>query len=216
MPELLEADAIVKYYGMRPVLRGASLRLAGGDFVALLGPNGSGKSTLLRVLSTLSRPDKGALIVCGVDALAHSDQARAYLGVVMHQPLLYGDLTARENLEFHARLHGVAHAAAKVATALDRVQLGARGRDPARTFSRGMTQRLTIARLLMQDARVILLDEPFTGLDTASAASLSGLLTELAREGRAVLMTTHETRGMEGVTRVVRLADGRLAEGGPS
>lgn len=214
MPALLDAESLVKFYGMRPVLRGASLRLTGGDFAALLGPNGSGKSTLLRVLSTLSRPDQGALTVCGVDALAHGDRARAYIGAVMHQPLIYGDLTARENLDFHARLHGVPNASARVAAALDRVQLGARGRDPARTFSRGMTQRLTIARLLMQDARVILLDEPFTGLDIASAAALSALLTELACEGRAVLMATHESRGMEGVTRVLRLADGRLAEDG--
>lgn len=207
---LLTATNITKFYGLRPVLRGASLALDGGEMVAMLGANGSGKSTLLRVLATLARPEKGALNICGIDALAHGDRAREHIGVVMHQSMLYPDLSAKENLMFHARLHAVVDAPARIARALERVSLTARANDPARMFSRGMIQRLTLARVLVQDASLILLDEPFTGLDAASAQNLSILLMELAAGGKAILMTTHETRGMDGVTRVVRLDDGRL------
>ncbi|HQZ23647.1 MAG TPA: heme ABC exporter ATP-binding protein CcmA [Thermoflexales bacterium] len=211
---LLLAQNIVKFYGLRPVLRGASLAVDGGEFVAMLGANGSGKSTLLRVLATLGRPEKGSLEICGVDALAHGDLARQHIGVVMHQSMLYPDLSAKENLMFHARLHGLADAPARVTRALERVNLAARADDPARMFSRGMIQRLTLARVLLQNAQVILLDEPFTGLDAASAQNLSILLMELAAGGKAIVMTTHEQRGMEGVTRVVRLEEGKLTEDG--
>jgi heme exporter protein A len=186
-----------------------SLAVACGEFVAVLGANGAGKTTLLRMLATLSTPTSGALSIDGVDALKHPEQARARIGVVSHQSLVYPDLTAYENLRFHADLHGVD--ASHIETALRRVNLWQRAHDPARTFSRGMIQRLTIARATLHNPALLLLDEPYTGLDQTSAAALSTLLREAAGAGRAVVMTTHEFgRGLEGVTRAVVIREGRI------
>jgi heme exporter protein A len=216
---LLLARGIAKSYGLRPVLRGVSLEVAGGEFVAVLGANGAGKTTLLRILATLSRPDAGSLEVAGADALGHPNQARRRIGFVSHQSLIYGDLTAAENLRLYADLYGVdlgggpSPAAPRIEEALGRVNLATRAHDPARSFSRGMVQRLTIARALLHDPALILLDEPFTGLDQASARALTSLLHELAAGGRALVMTTHEFgRGLEGVTRAALIRGGRIAE----
>jgi heme exporter protein A len=205
----LDARNLTKFFGLRPVLRGVSLTVARGEFVAVLGANGAGKTTLLRMLATLSTPTSGALFVDGVDALKQPERARARIGVVSHQSLVYPDLTAFENLRFHAELHGATHA--RIEDALRRVDLWARAHDPARTFSRGMIQRLTIARATVHDPGLLLLDEPFTGLDQPSAANLSVLLREAAGAGRAVVMTTHEFgRGLDGLTRAVAIRDGRI------
>ncbi|MCS7055466.1 MAG: heme ABC exporter ATP-binding protein CcmA [Thermoflexales bacterium] len=212
MTVLLSAVNIGKLYGLRPVLRGVSLDVARGEFVAILGANGAGKTTLLRILATLARPNGGALTIGGLDALAHPERARALIGLVSHQPLIYPELTARENLEFYGRIYGVPDLAARVETALRRVNLWPRRDDLARTFSRGMIQRLTIARAVLHDPPLLLLDEPFTGLDQASAANLSALLREAALHERAVVMTTHElSRGLDGVTRALILKGGRIA-----
>jgi heme exporter protein A len=206
----LDARNLTKFFGVRPVLRGVSLTVARGEFVAVLGANGAGKTTLLRMLATLSTPTSGALSIDGVDALKQPERARARIGVVSHQSLVYPDLTAFENLRFHADLHGVD--AARIETALRRVNLWQRAHDPARTFSRGMIQRLTIARATLHAPALLLLDEPYTGLDQPSAATLSALLREAAGAGRAVVMTTHEFgRGLEGVTRAVAIREGRIA-----
>jgi len=212
---LLAATQIGKFHGPRPVLRGVSLQVASGEFVALLGANGAGKTTLLRILATLMRPDSGALTIGGVDALAQPNQARAQVGLVSHAPLVYPDLSAQENLWFYGRMHGLKdnELAARAEDALRRANLWLRRNDLARTFSRGMLQRLTIARALLPGPTLLLLDEPFTGLDQASAANLSSLLRELVEQGRAVVMATHELgRGLEGVTRAVILKSGQVCE----
>jgi len=215
MSLLISAHQIGKLYGLRPVLRGVSLQAQGGEFIALLGPNGAGKTTLLRILATLMRPDSGTLTICGSNALAHPDRARAHIGLVAHASLAYADLSAQENLMFYGRLYGIQHAELerRVEDALRRMNLWLRRGDPARTFSRGMLQRLTIARALLHNPPLLLLDEPFTGLDQTSAAHLSGLLRELVGQGRAVIMATHELgRSLDGVTRAVILKGGQVSE----
>jgi heme ABC exporter ATP-binding subunit CcmA len=212
MTTLLDARQLTKFYGLRPILRGVSLTVQSGECLAVLGANGSGKTTLLRMLATLSAPNSGALTIDGVDAIKQPERARAHIGVVSHQSLVYPDLSAFENLRFHAELHGLSDATRRVEDALRRVNLWARAHDPARTFSRGMIQRLTIARATLHDPALLLLDEPFTGLDQPSAATLSGLLREAAGAGRGVIMTTHEFgRGLDGVTRAVVIHGGMIS-----
>lgn len=215
MTLLLTATDIGKLYGMRPVLRGVSLTVAPGEFVAILGANGAGKTTLLRILATLVRPNSGALTIGNIDALAHPDRARALIGVVSHQSLIYPELTARENLEFYGRMYGRSKGddlSPAVEEALRTVNLWQRRDDLARTFSRGMLQRLTIARAILHDPPLLLFDEPFTGLDQTSAANLSALLRATVSSARAVVMTTHElSRGLDGATRALILKGGRVA-----
>jgi heme exporter protein A len=228
---MVEAIELAKFYGMRPVLRNLSLRVERGEFVAILGPNGAGKTTLLRVLATLARPDAGKLTISGVDALENPSRARALIGVVSHQPLVYPDLTAAENLQFYAQMYGIERGRAGsewrlgtnrkspvsslhalVSERLRQVDLLTRAHEPVRAFSRGMVQRLAIARAILHDPPLLLLDEPYTGLDQTSARNLSALLRELAVAGRTVVMTTHEFgRGLEGVTRAVLLKAGRVS-----
>lgn len=220
MNSLLTATNLGKLYGMRPVLKGVSLSVERGEFVAVLGTNGAGKTTLLRILATLARPSAGSLSIAGVDALQHADRARAFIGMVSHQSLIYPDLTARENLEFFGRMYGIgdstsqspiSHLQSQIENVLRRVNLWNRRDDFARTFSRGMIQRLTIARAILHDPPLLLMDEPFTGLDQASAANLSALLRESAMSERAVVMTTHElSRGLDGVTRALILKVGKI------
>jgi heme exporter protein A len=228
MTALLKATNLGKLYGMRPVLKGVSLAVERGEFVAILGANGAGKTTLLRILATLARPSVGELTIGGIDALKHADRARTHIGLVSHQSLIYPDLTARENLAFYGRMYGIAdfgfsisdsstgqsaiqNPKSKIENALRRVNLWNRKDDFARTFSRGMIQRLTIARAILHDPPLLLLDEPFTGLDQSSAANLSALLRETALANRAVIMTTHElTRGLQGVTRALVIKAGRI------
>ncbi len=206
---LLIAEQLTKFYGLRPVLRGISLSVERNECLAVLGANGAGKTTLLRMLTTLSKPNSGTLRIDGIDAVANPDAARARIGVVSHQSLVYPDLTAFENLRFHADLQGVPHAT--IENALRQVDLWPRAHDLARTFSRGMIQRLTIARATLHNPALLLLDEPYTGLDQASAATLSGLLTQAASNGRAIVMTTHEFgRGLDGITRAVVIRNGRI------
>jgi heme exporter protein A len=224
---MLAANDLTKLYGMRPVLRNVSLNIGQGEYIAVLGPNGAGKTTLLRVLATLVRPDSGSLVIGGIDALQQPARSRALIGMVSHQPLVYPDLSAAENLEFYAQLYGVPEESelnlaggqaprtalkSIVEEALRRVDLLSRARDPVRTFSRGMVQRLAIARAILHNPPLLLLDEPYTGLDQVSARSLSALLRDLAIVGRAVIMTTHEFgRGLDTVTRAILIKSGRIS-----
>lgn len=208
---MLDAAGIRKRYGLRPVLRGLNLRVGPGEIVAILGANGAGKSTLLRVLATLLRPEAGTLVIDGIDALARGGDARARIGVVLHHTMVYPELSGRENLRFHAELRGLNDSAARITAALEQVDLIRRADDLARAYSRGMAQRLSLARALLHEPVLLILDEPFTGLDQASAARLSALLADWARAGKAGVMTTHEVgRGMESVTRALTLDGGVL------
>lgn len=203
---------LVKAFGHRAALRGIDLEVEPGEFLALFGPNGAGKTTLIRVIASLTRPTSGRVEVFGSDADRGALETRRRLGLISHEPLLYGDLTADENLRFFGRMYDVADLSARIDTVLERVGLLARRRDPVRTYSRGMVQRLSIARAILHDPGVMLLDEPYTGLDLQAADMLRGVLQDLATAGRTVLLTTHNLeQGLEMCTRIAILHRGRLA-----
>jgi heme exporter protein A len=160
--------------------------------VALLGPNGSGKTTFLRILASLSRPSLGEVSVAGYRLPDQAAAVRARLGVVSHLPLLYGDLTAEENLRFFGRMYGVSNIEHRITEVLEMVGLASRRRDLIRTFSRGMQQRLAIGRAVFHDPDVMLFDEPYTGLDQDASTMLDNVLRSVAAKGRTVVMTSHD------------------------
>jgi heme exporter protein A len=189
---MIAVRKLVKRFGLKTVLRGLDFQVEAGEFVALLGPNGAGKTTFLRILASLSRPSLGDVRIAGYNLPAQASAVRRRLGVVSHLPLLYGDLTAEENLQFYGRMYGVANLERRVREVLELVGLAARRRDLVRTFSRGMQQRLAIGRAVLHDPEVMLFDEPHTGLDQDASAMLDGVLREVAARGRTVVMTSHD------------------------
>lgn len=189
---MITVRKLVKRFGLKPVLRGMDFSVEPGEFVALLGPNGAGKTTFLRILSSLSRPTLGIVSIAGYSLPGQAAAVRRRLGVVSHLPLLYGDLTAEENLRFYARMYNVAGAEKRISAVLDMVGLSSRRRDLVRTFSRGMQQRLAIGRAVLHDPEVMLFDEPHTGLDQDACQMLDTVLREVAARGRTVVMTSHD------------------------
>lgn len=215
---IIETDSLVKAFGLLPVLRGVQLEISRGQFVALLGPNGSGKSTLLRLLAGLSKPTAGHVRIGGWELPDEAMQVRAQIGMVSHKPLLYGELTAYENLDFFAGMYnlpGGEERDERIMNLLERVGLKKRTYDLARTFSRGMQQRLSIARALLHNPDVLLFDEPYTGLDQQAGGTLDSLL-ETAREGgRTIVMATHQLeRAARLSDRVVIISRGKVAHDG--
>ncbi len=190
---MIETRNLTKAFGSKYALRGVDLRVMPGESLVLFGPNGAGKTTLVRILASLSRPTGGSVRIGGLDLSSHADGIRRYLGVVSHAPLLYDSLTAEENLRFFAGLYGLARPEQRIAEMLERVGLYARRGDLVRTYSRGMVQRLAIARALLHDPEVLLLDEPDTGLDPQAAEMLHDLLAELS--GRDTSMGTSPSAG---------------------
>jgi heme exporter protein A len=189
---VLEAEGISRAYGVRRALDGIVLRLAAGDCRLILGPNGAGKSTLLRVLAGLLKPQSGSVRIEGRALSSEEPAVRGRIGFVSHQTFLYDDLTLEENLVFAARLQGVADPRAAAARALDAADLADRAPDRPRDLSRGMQQRAAIARALVHAPPVLLLDEPFTGLDVASADRLRARLLAERAAGRALLIVSHQ------------------------
>lgn len=189
---MISVRKLVKRFGMKPVLRGMDCSVEAGEFVAILGPNGAGKTTFLRILASLSRPTMGSVSIAGFSLPGQAASVRRRLGVVSHLPLLYGDLTAEENLRFYARMYEVDHADQRISAVLDMVGLAARRKDLVRTFSRGMQQRLAIGRAILHDPEVVLFDEPHTGLDQDACQMLDTVLSEVAARGRTVVMTSHD------------------------
>ena len=184
-----------------------------GEIVGLFGPNGAGKSTLLSVVSTLARPTAGAVSYGDAKAAEIGDRLRSRIGVLGHDLYLYSDLTARENLEFFGTLYGVTPLAAKVDAALAAAQLEDRAGDRISSFSRGMRQRLALERALLHAPRLVLLDEPFTGLDESSATRLVERLRALKAAGAIVLMATHDFEHADAlIDRMVCLRDGKARE----
>jgi heme exporter protein A len=194
---LIEVSRLVKRFGPKVVLRNLDFSAAQGEFVALLGPNGAGKTTFLRILASLSSPTLGRVSVAGHELPRQAAVVRQRLGVVSHLPLLYGDLTAEENLAFYARMYGVPDPTRRIREVLELVGLGARRRDLVRTFSRGMQQRLAIGRAILHDPEVLLLDEPHTGLDQDACEMLDRVLQQVAVRGRTVVMTSHDLTRVE-------------------
>ena len=219
MPSLIEIQALVKAYGLLPVLRRLDLSITRGEFVALLGPNGSGKSTLLRLLCGLSRPTSGSILVGGWELPREAAAVRAQIGLVSHKPLVYENLTARENLRFFARLYHLppGEQEERIAAMLERVGLAKRADDLVRTFSRGMLQRLSIGRALLHDPHVILLDEPYTGLDQDAARILDDLLVQAHADGHTLVMSTHEfDRAARLASRILILTRGVIGYDAPT
>ncbi len=191
---------LLKRFGPKIVLQGLDFAVEKGEFVGLLGPNGAGKTTLLRILASLSRPSQGQVQIAGYRLPAQAAQVRRRLGIVSHQPLLYGDLTAEENLWFYGRMYALPDVKPRAEEVLRLVGLHPRRGDLVRTFSRGMKQRLAIGRAVLHDPDVMLFDEPHTGLDQDACAMLDTVLSEIAARGRTVVMTSHD------LTRVADLA----------
>lgn len=189
---MIEVRRLTKRFGLKTVLKDLDFHVQAGEFVALLGPNGAGKTTFLRILASLSRPAMGEIRIAGFRLPQQATAIRHILGVVSHQPLLYGDLTAEENLHFYGKMYGIGLPEKRIREVLDLVGLSLRSRDLVRTFSRGMQQRLAIGRAVLHDPEVMLLDEPHTGLDQDASIMLDGVLREVAARGRTVVMTSHD------------------------
>ena len=208
---LIQVTGVHKRFGRKAVLQGVDLSVNQGEVLALLGANGAGKTTLIRLIAGLDRPDRGQVALGGVLQEQAGHELRRYVGVVSHAPLLYEGLSSLENLHFFARLYDMREPAPRIQAVLRAVDLWHRRYDPVRTYSRGMTQRLAIGRAILHDPPVLLLDEPDTGLDQASAEMLRGLIRQLGGANRAILLTTHNLdRAVEWADRIALLAEGRI------
>lgn len=208
---MIQVRKLVKRFGLKTVLQGMDFEVQPGEFVALLGPNGAGKTTFLRILASLSRPSFGEVRVAGYHLPQQAAAVRARMGVVSHLPLLYGDLTAEENLRFYGRMYGVPNLEARLSEVIEMVGLAARRHDLVRTFSRGMQQRLAIGRAVLHDPEVMLFDEPYTGLDQDASAMLDDVLRNVAARGRTVVMTSHDlARAEDLATRFDVLSRGKI------
>ena len=211
MTVALEIKNLHTSIGDQPILKGINLLIKQGEIHALMGPNGSGKTTLIRILANLIHPTSGEARIAGLNLSKDGAQARTLLGVVLHQSLLYDALTAQENLQFYGRLFNVPLLQKRIEWLLDDVGLYDRRADLVRTFSRGMQQRLSIARALLHDPKILLLDEAFSGLDANAVNLLRRMLARFHDEGRTILMSTHEYKlGMQQATRVAMLVNGAL------
>jgi heme exporter protein A len=207
----VETIDLVRKYGPRRALNGLNLRVPWDQRVAVLGPNGAGKSTLLRVLATLARPTSGRVFLGGLALPAEAAAARRHLGLVAHQTFLYDDLTARENLLFYGRLYGIDDARRRADALLQRFGLADRVDQRVRQLSRGLQQRLALARAILHDPPILLLDEPDTGLDVEGIDLLADLMRDEAGRPRTVLLTTHSPeRALALADRVIVLAEGHL------
>jgi len=190
----IKCTDLTKVFGLRRALDKVSFELPEGAFLSIFGPNGAGKTTLLRILSTLSRPTTGTAQVLGLDLKEKPSDLRAHIGFISHKPLLYLDLSAEENLLLAARLYGVEAPEQRVHELLATVELTSRRHDIVRTFSRGMTQRLSIARALVHDPQVVFLDEPYSGLDPHAVRIFDELLLKIKQRSgtQTFCMVSHD------------------------
>jgi heme exporter protein A len=208
---LVRCDRVTKRFGRKRVLDNVSLTVSAGEVVALLGANGSGKTTLLRIIAGLERPQQGEVWLGPVPLSAADHEIRRYIGVVAHAPLLYDRLTGAENLRFYARMYDLSEPESRIEQLLRTLDLWRRRDDPVRAYSRGMIQRLAIARAILHDPPVLIFDEPDTGLDRESIARLAELIGQLRQAERALLITTHEwERAFDWADRVCELRGGRV------
>ena len=213
----ISAVGLRKDYGDRSVLRGVDVSVPPGQNAVLFGANGAGKTTLLRILAGLARPDAGDVRIAGLRMRRSGGGARSLVGFVGHQTLLYSDLTCRENLIFYAKLYGVRRPEGRIDTVLEQLNLDDRADRRVRTLSHGMQKRLSVARAILHEPNVLLLDEPESGLDAASVTSLGELLADWKSAGKTALLTTHSYEiGQAWADRTLTLDRGRLAEGMPA
>jgi len=209
----LEVNNVWKYYGDFPALRDIALQVAPGSTMALLGRNGAGKTTLLRIVAGLSKASRGSVTIHGSNVRDESTRRR--IGVLGHGISLYDELSAEENLMIFAKLYGVANPKQRVNAMLERTGLERVREGLAREFSRGMRQRLAVARVFLHDPEVLLLDEPFTALDDRAIAVLQSLLRDMSQRGRTIVMSTHQLReALELATHVAMIQRGKLVYAG--
>ena len=207
---VIEAQGVGKRFGIRWVLRGVTLDVARGEVAALLGPNGSGKSTILRILGTLLRPNAGTASVNGLDIVTEASSVRGHIGYLAHTPGLYEDLTARENLQFAARMLGLQNGIAD--SSLERVGLASVANNRVRGFSAGMQRRLALARLIMRSPKILLLDEPYSNLDEEGVDLMNSVIRDIIGSGGAALLALHELAPAKGmIDRSLRLVEGRIS-----
>ncbi len=209
-------SGLVKRYHRRPVLNHLSLTLQEGDFCVLVGANGAGKTTLLRILATLVKPNQGKVLIHG-RPLNASPGLRQAIGYIGHQPMLYADLTALENLQHYAKLFGVSQPQRQIVEGIQSAGLERFKNRPVRTFSRGMLQRLSIARALLHKPEILLFDEPYTGLDQEAAHLLDRSLTELHTPGRVILVAAHRPQRLIPIaSHIAWLQDGVITHHHPA
>lgn len=213
LPDLgIELRGVRKSFGNQHALAGVDLDIAQGSYVAVMGPNGAGKTTMLKIIGGLSAPTDGSVKIAGIEMRKAGPGLRRLVGFVSHESMLYHDLSAQENLLFAARLFGVAKPDQVVAEWADRLNVARHLRKPVRALSRGTRQRVAIARALLHDPHVLLMDEPYTGLDEVAASQLSDLLTGLHTPDRTLVTTVHEVfRALTGPERLVAMAAGKVA-----
>jgi heme exporter protein A len=208
----LEIEGLKKSFGLKPILRGVNLSLGQGERMALLGANGTGKTTLLRILAGLTKPSSGTVTIAELDIVRSTQQIRHLVGFLSHQPYLYDELTALENLLFFAKMYTVKHAHERATELLRRVGLTKHARERVSTFSRGQVQRLALARTLLHSPQLLLLDEPDTGLDQEGHTLIETLLAEHTSYGGTVLFTTHHLeRALQLSDTLAILHKGRIA-----
>ena len=189
---VIQVNSLHKSFGVLKAVNGISFSLNQGTFLTIFGPNGAGKTTLIKMLSGLTKPSSGSAKVAGFDIQDGNTRMRRSIGVISHSTSLYGDLTALENLMFYAKMYGLDHPRDRAVQALDEVELKNRMHDRMQTFSRGMQQRVSIARAVLHDPAVLFLDEPFTGLDPHGSNVLKEYLHTLHTKNRTLIMTTHD------------------------
>ena len=210
MSAVLEARNLHRSFGRQRAVDGVSFSLGDGEALAVFGPNGAGKTTLLRLLAGLLKASEGEALVDGM-RVAGSAAARAHIGIISHESMLYHALTVRENVELAARLYGVPDPAAAAVRALERLRVAERASSPVRSLSRGLRQRVSIARALVHEPQVMLLDEPFTGLDEAGASALGEALRAVRASGAALVLVTHNiAEGLSLATRAAVMYRGRF------
>jgi heme exporter protein A len=216
MPPTLEATGISRLFGRHRAVSNVSFALGAGESLALFGPNGAGKTTLLRMLAGLLRPTSGSATIGGTDVRAETT-VRGRVGLISHQTMLYPALTAAENVEFAARLHGVASPRDRAMAALETMGMAGRAKSLVKTLSRGMQQRVSIARAIVHGPAVLLLDEPYTGLDANGAAALSTMLHALRGGGATLVVVTHNIgEGLAASTHAAVMVSGRFTRSLPT
>jgi heme exporter protein A len=210
MTHVLQADGLTRSFGGRRAVHSVTLELDAGECLALFGPNGAGKTTLLRLLAGLLKPTSGSARING-QLLRADASARAQVGFISHQSMLYGALTVRENVELAARLYGMGESAAAATEVLGEMRVLERAESPVRSLSRGLQQRVSIARAMVHRPRVLLLDEPYTGLDALGAATLTEMLARLRGDGATLVLVTHNiAEGLEVATQAAVMHRGRV------
>ena len=210
-PPAIAVDALTKRFGRRVAVRSLEFRLAAGDCLALFGPNGAGKTTLLRLLAGLLRPTSGDVRIGGVH-LRGETTSRSRVGLISHQSMLYASLTGRENVEFFARLYGLRDWRGAATRALETMGVLDRADVGVRTLSRGLQQRVSIARAIVHDPQILLLDEPYSGLDASGAAALTSVLSDVRSRGATLVIVTHNVaEGLALATHAAIMRDGGFA-----